>query len=54
MILGRQHYARWRLLTGLVGANLMFNAAVGWCPVSAVLHRLGISTAAERALGSDS
>lgn len=48
LILGRQHHARWRLLTGFVGANLMLNAAVGWCPMSVVLHRLGVSTAAER------
>lgn len=48
LILGGQHHARWRLLTGFVGANLMLNAAVGWCPMSVVLHRLGVSTAAER------
>jgi hypothetical protein len=53
LILGRQHHARWRLLTGFVGANLMLNAAVGWCPMSVVLHRLGVSTTAERALGRD-
>ncbi len=52
LTLGRQH-ARWRILTGLVGANLVLNATAGWCPMSAVLHRLGISTASERARGSD-
>jgi DUF2892 family protein len=53
LILGRQHSDRWRLLIGFVGANLALNAAVGWCPMSVVLHRLGVSTAAERALNSD-
>jgi hypothetical protein len=52
LTLGRQD-PRWRILTGFVGANLLLNAAMGWCPVSVVLHRLGISTAAERVLGSD-
>ena len=53
LALGRQHSARWRILTGFVGANLLLNAAMGWCPMSVVLHRLGVSTAAERALRSD-
>lgn len=53
LILGRQHSDRWRLLTGFVGANLALNAAVGWCPMSVVLHRLGVSTATERALRAD-
>lgn len=39
---------RLRFLAGWVGANLLFNAAVGWCPLSALLHRAGILTAAER------
>jgi hypothetical protein len=52
LTLGRQH-ARWRILTGFVGANLLLNAAMGWCTMSVVLHRLGISTATERVLGSD-
>lgn len=52
LILGRPH-PHWRIVTGLVGANLVLNAAVGWCPMSVVLHRLGVSTASERARGSD-
>ncbi len=51
LALGRQH-ARWRILTGFVGANLLLNAAMGWCPI-VVLYRLGISTVTERVLGSD-
>lgn len=51
LTLGRTRSPRWRLLTGFVGANLLLDAAVGWCPTSLVLHRLGIRTAAERASG---
>ncbi|BCO35382.1 DUF2892 domain-containing protein [Mycobacterium heckeshornense] len=42
LALGRKHSARWRILTGVVGANLMFNAMIGWCPGSLLLHRLGV------------
>jgi hypothetical protein len=48
LALGRTFSARWRVLTGFVGANLLLDAAVGWCPSSVLLHRLGMSTAAER------
>ena len=49
LALGRKRSPRWRVLTGLVGANLLLDAAVGWCPASVVLHRVGLQTAAERA-----
>jgi hypothetical protein len=49
LALGRKVSSRWRILTGFVGANLLLDAAVGWCPTSVLLHRLGIPTAAERA-----
>ncbi|RZL77373.1 MAG: DUF2892 domain-containing protein [Rhodococcus sp. (in: high G+C Gram-positive bacteria)] len=32
----------WLLLTGFVGANLLLFGAVGWCPASLLLHRLGV------------
>ncbi|WP_016881488.1 MULTISPECIES: DUF2892 domain-containing protein [unclassified Rhodococcus (in: high G+C Gram-positive bacteria)] len=32
----------WLLLTGFVGANLLLFSAVGWCPASLLLHRLGV------------
>ncbi|MGH3970824.1 MAG: YgaP family membrane protein [Mycobacterium sp.] len=48
LTLGRRHSDRWRILTGLAGANLMLSAVAGWCPMSVVLHRLGVSTATER------
>ncbi|MGF2944603.1 DUF2892 domain-containing protein [Mycobacterium sp.] len=51
LALGRKYSARWRILTGFVGANLLLDAAVGWCPTSVLLHRLGIPTTAERASG---
>ncbi|UQX11953.1 YgaP family membrane protein [Candidatus Mycobacterium methanotrophicum] len=51
LLLGHKVSARWRMLTGFVGANLLLEAAVGWCPTSVLLHRLGIPTAAERASG---
>lgn len=47
LTLGRHHSNNWRILTGFVGANLMFNALAGWCPMSVILYRLGIPTAAE-------
>jgi hypothetical protein len=51
LALGRAHSSRWRLLTGFVGANLLLDAVKGWCPMSVLLHRLGMPTAAERAQG---
>lgn len=42
-----EHSGLLRLLAGWVGANLLLNAAVGWCPLSVLLHRAGIPTAAE-------
>jgi len=52
LALGRTHSARWRILTGFVGANLLLDAAVGWCPTSVLLHRLGVPTESECALRS--
>lgn len=49
-MVGGERSARLRLFTGFVGANLLLNAAVGWCPTSLLLHRLGLPTGAERAL----
>jgi|BarGraIncu00222A_1022003.scaffolds.fasta_scaffold01343_2 hypothetical protein len=45
--LGRHHSPRWRLLTGLVGANLVLNGVVGSCPMGVLLHRLGVRTECE-------
>lgn len=45
--MGRLHSSRWRLLTLMVGSNLLLNAVVGWCPATLVMKRLGIPTAAQ-------
>ena len=45
LIMGRLHSRRWRLLTSVIGANLIMNALVGWCPATLVMRRLGIPTA---------
>lgn len=37
----------WLILTGFVGASLLLDASVGWCPASLVLYRLGVRTSAE-------
>lgn len=32
----------WLLLTAFVAANLLLYSAVGWCPASLIMHRLGL------------
>ncbi|WP_433633649.1 YgaP family membrane protein [Nocardia sp. CA-120079] len=32
----------WLILTGFVGANLLFYSAVGWCPATLLLQRAGV------------
>ncbi|UGT67931.1 DUF2892 domain-containing protein [Nocardia gipuzkoensis] len=32
----------WLLLTAFVAANLLLYSALGWCPVTLVLQRLGV------------
>ncbi|MBU3067322.1 DUF2892 domain-containing protein [Nocardia sp. NEAU-G5] len=34
--------AWWLILTGFVGANLLLYSAVGWCPATLLLARLGV------------
>ncbi len=48
LTLGQLHDGRWRLLTAWIGLNLVLNAVVGWCPMSAVLHKFGVPLASER------
>lgn len=52
-IVRSEHPSRLRVLAGWVGANLLLNAVVGWCPMSVVLHRLGVPTAAEACAAGD-
>ncbi|MGW4479990.1 YgaP family membrane protein [Rhodococcus triatomae] len=35
----------WLILTGFVGANLVFYSAVGWCPASLLMERAGLPRA---------
>jgi hypothetical protein len=37
----------WLLLTAFVALNLLLFAAVGWCPASLLMHRLGLPRRAE-------
>lgn len=39
----------WLVLTGFVGANLVFYAAVGWCPASLLMQRAGVPVACSAA-----
>src|SRR5579875_2249502 len=42
LTMGRLHHRRWRLMTVLIGSNLIFQAFSGWCPSSLALRRLGV------------
>ncbi|WP_280267297.1 YgaP-like transmembrane domain [Nocardia wallacei] len=35
----------WLILTALVGANLLLYSALGWCPATLAMRRLGLSDA---------
>ncbi|MFJ2837972.1 DUF2892 domain-containing protein [Nocardia sp. NPDC087230] len=35
----------WLLLTTFVGVNLVFYAAVGWCPASLIMEKVGLERA---------
>lgn len=52
-LLGRQRWTPRRILAGWAGANLLLDAAVGWCPMSVFLHRAGVPSVAERARSTD-
>ncbi|MEV0542607.1 MULTISPECIES: YgaP family membrane protein [Nocardia] len=38
----------WLLLTGFVGANLVFYSMVGWCPASLIMEKVGLERASCR------
>ncbi len=40
-ILSVWHTPQWFYLAGFVGANLMFSAATGFCPMVIILRKLG-------------
>lgn len=51
--MGRVHHPRWRLMAGMIGTNLVFQARAGWCPASLAVRKLGVPTSAERACGAE-
>jgi len=42
LILGYTISAKWYLLTGFVALNLIQSAFTNWCPMMAVLRKLGV------------
>ena len=42
LALGRFHHRRWRLMTALIGDNMVLRSVVGWCPSSLALRKLGV------------
>ena len=42
LAMGRFHHRRWRLMTALIGSNLILQGVAGWCPASLALRRLGV------------
>nr|WP_280495328.1 DUF2892 domain-containing protein [Nocardia asiatica] len=42
VLLGAMFSPWWLIFTGLVGANLLLYSAVGWCPATLLLRRLGV------------
>jgi hypothetical protein len=47
LAMGRRSSPRWRILTALVGANLVLNGVTGVCPAGVVLQKLGVRTECE-------
>ena len=41
-ILGAMHDIRWLYFTGFVGLNLFQSAFTNWCPMVAILRKLGV------------
>lgn len=48
LLLGRTHDRRWRVMTGLIAANLVAQGAIGWCPGSLMFRWLGFRRAVDR------
>lgn len=46
LALGQLHDPRWQVLTAFVGGNLLLYAAVGWCPASLMMLKLGMRSSA--------
>lgn len=46
-LLGWKHSRSWLLLTGTVGAFLLLQALLGWCPPMPFMRKMGVRTAEE-------
>lgn len=44
LALGETHSNRWRLLSAFAAANLALYGTAGWCPSSALMQRLGVTS----------
>ena len=42
LILGVTHSPYWFFFTGFVAVNLMQSAFTGWCPMMALLRKIGV------------
>ncbi len=42
VLLAHYHSAYWLFFTGFVGLNLLQSAFTDWCPMMALLRRLGV------------
>lgn len=44
LALSQVHSPYWLVLTGLVGLNLMILSLTGFCPMTVLMHKLGIQS----------
>ncbi len=44
VLLAHYHSPYWLLFTGFVGLNLLQSAFTNWCPMMAILHKLGVES----------
>jgi hypothetical protein len=44
VLLAHYHSSYWLLFTGFVGLNLLQSAFTNWCPMMAILQKLGVKS----------
>ncbi len=44
ILLAHYHSPHWLLFTAFVGLNLLRSAFTNWCPMMAILHKLGVKS----------
>lgn len=44
LVLSRIHTEYWLILTALVGINLTILSLTGFCPMTVILHKLGVKS----------